>query len=265
MRNPVAAGKFYSVEPEDLAKEVDAFISPVEEQISAIGAVVPHAGYMFSGEVAGEVYSSIQFRETYIILGPNHTGGGERFSALYQNWKIPTGIVNVDRDLLSAIMERTSLLKIDEKAHIFEHSIEVQLPFIKSISPNAFIVPIVIKNGTMEEYQEVAKAITGAIQDKNRDAMIIASSDMSHYETRQSAGKKDRIAIKEIEKLDPEGLLNVVEQNSISMCGCVPAAVMLMCSKIMGAKQSKVIRYTDSGEVTDDDTSVVGYAGIVVY
>ncbi|MFH1552118.1 MAG: AmmeMemoRadiSam system protein B [Candidatus Omnitrophota bacterium] len=264
-RNPVVSGQFYPGDKETLLKELGGMIPDCSEKINAVGAIVPHAGYVYSGYVAGEVYAKLKPKTTYIILGPNHTGYGERFASCAESWSTPLGPVDVDKDLLAEMMRETGLIVEDSSAHAFEHSIEVQLPFIQKTSPEASIVPITVQYGNLSEYQELALAITSAIKKKNRDAIIIASSDMTHYESRKVAKEKDKKAIQAVLDLDAEKLLNVVEKNNISMCGYIPAGIMLMCAKSMGAKKAELVKYSDSGEMTGDTLQVVGYAGMIVY
>jgi AmmeMemoRadiSam system protein B len=264
MRQPVVSGQFYPADPGILSRDLDAMVPANVAKINAVGAVVPHAGYMYSGMVAGEVYARLMPKASYVILSPNHTGNGARFSASPESWMTPLGEVDLDVELLESIAGNTGLLESDQAAHAREHSIEVQLPFIQKISKGSKVVPITVSWGNIEEYSELAAAITAAIAATGRDAMIIASSDMTHYEPRTLAGEKDAEAIEAVLELDAGKLLNVVESRKISMCGCVPTAIMLMSAKDMGAHKAELIKYTDSGEVSGDTDEVVGYAGIVV-
>ncbi|MFH1395149.1 MAG: AmmeMemoRadiSam system protein B [Candidatus Omnitrophota bacterium] len=264
LREPQVAGQFYPAEKKELLETVIRSMAGGFHKINACGVVSPHAGYMYSGAVAGEVYSRIKPKNTYIILGPNHTGFGEPFAAFSGSWKTPLGLVHADTVLLKTIMNNTGLIVEDVSAHMYEHSIEVQLPFIQKISPEARIVPITVRHSNLEDLREIAEVITESLRKTKKDAVIVASSDMSHYETRQIASKKDKKAIEKIVELDPEGLLDVVEREDISMCGIIPTAIMLFCAKKMGACKAELIKYTDSGEVTGDTAQVVGYAGIIV-
>ncbi len=265
VRNPAVAGQFYSGDKEQLLKDLADMIPDCRDKKDAIGAVAPHAGYIYSGAVAGAVYANMMPKSTYVLLSPNHTGYGRRFAFSAEPWQTPLGTVDVDTDLLDAMCHRTSLLAEDETAHISEHSIEVHLPFIQRISPGAKIVPITVQYGNISEFQEVADAIAGAVTETKRDVVIIASSDMTHYESREAASKKDHLAIRKILDLNAEGLFSVVEEKNISMCGYIPTVIMLMCAKKLKAEQAKLIKYTDSGEMTGDTMQVVGYAGIIVY
>ena len=264
-REAYVAGQFYPGDKNRLIEELLDIIPENKNKINAIGAVSPHAGYTYSGAVAGEVYAKLNPKGTYVILSPNHSGYGADFAASAEPWRTPLGPVEIDRDLLGAAMRRTGLIVEDRTAHAFEHSAEVQIPFIQMTAPGAKIVPITVRYGSLDELKEVAEALAAAVKDKNGDALIISSSDMTHYESRQSAGRKDRMAIQKVLELDAEGLLDVVERNDISMCGYVPTAIMLMCAKALDASKAELVKYIDSGDVTGDTAQVVGYAGIVVY
>ncbi|MDP8298835.1 MAG: AmmeMemoRadiSam system protein B [Candidatus Tantalella remota] len=264
MRQPVVSGQFYPADPGTLSRDLDTMVPSNVGKINAVGAVVPHAGYMYSGAVAGEVYARLMPKATYVVLSPNHTGNGARFSASPESWMTPLGEVELDVELLENIAGNTALIEEDRVAHAREHSIEVQLPFIQKISKGSKVVPITVSWGNVEECAQLAGAITVAIAATGRNTMVIASSDMTHYESRALAGEKDAEAIEAVLELDAGKLLKVVEARNITMCGCVPTAIMLMCAKGMGAHKAELIKYADSGEVTGDTDEVVGYAGIVV-
>lgn len=264
-REPAVAGQFYPSDKKRLEKDLVQLIKPSSRTINAIGAILPHAGYVYSGHVAGEVYGKLAPKEIYVVLSPNHTGHGSRFAMSIETWKTPLGEVSIEQGLAKAMLDRTALLKEDSSAHMFEHSIEVQLPFIQTTSPAAKIVPMTILSGSVAELTEIAGAIADALAKKKDKAVIIASSDMTHYETRESASKKDKAAIGRILDLDPEGLLKIVRDMDISMCGYIPSVIMLMASKKLGATKAELVKYSDSGDVTGDTDQVVGYAGVIVY
>lgn len=264
-RRAAVSGQFYPGDKRRLNAELNDMIPESNEKIDVIGAVVPHAGYMYSGHVAGEVYSKIRPKSTYIIMSPNHTGYGEDFALSAEEWETPLGKVGVDAELIDKMMAKTDLLAIDESAHAHEHSVEVHIPFIQKTAPKAKIVPLTIKLNSMAHFKEIGNAVSSAIKETGRDAVIIASSDMSHYLPREIAREKDNIAIQKVLEMDPEGLLEVVHKEEISMCGFMPTTTMLICAKNLGAKNAELVRYTDSGDVSGDTLLVVGYAGIIVY
>ena len=267
IRNPVVAGQFYSGTKESLLKEVDKLISVSVQKRDAIGVISPHAGYAYSGPVAGLTLSSVKPKPVYIIMGPNHTGLGSPFSlSTSDSWVTPLGNITINKTLSEKILKNCQQISKDEFAHIQEHSIEVQLPILQMLQENFTIVPIVISSGSIEQYKEIGQAIAKSIKELKleKDVTIIASSDMTHYESQKSAQEKDSMAIDAILKLDEEALIERIEKFDISMCGCAPTAIMIAAAKSLGAKSAKLIKYQTSGDVSGDYSSVVGYAGIVI-
>jgi MEMO1 family protein len=267
VRNPAVAGQFYSGSKEPLAKEVRSLIKEPAKKIDAIGVLSPHAGYVYSGPVAGITLSSIEPKTHYIILGPNHTGLGSAFSmSASDSWKTPLGEVSINKALADMILKNCPDVKKDELAHIHEHSIEVQLPFLQVLQENFTFVPIVVSMAGLETYRKVGEAIAKSVKDLKleKDVTIIASSDMTHYESQDSAKDKDSRAIDAILKLDEKALVERVEEFEITMCGFAPAAIMITAAKKLGAKNAQLVRYQTSGDVSGDYSSVVGYAGIII-
>jgi len=266
IRKPVVAGQFYTANAARLEKEIKSYLEPEAKKIDAIGCVSPHAGYMYSGPVAGSVLSHIKPKNCYIILGPNHTGKGDRFGmGMDKNWMTPLGEVEIDNELAQAILDNSKLIKKDDACHMYEHSIEVQLPILQVLNRNFSFVPIVISQGTASEYIRIGEDIAEAIQKTKRNLTIIASSDMTHYESQLSAKKKDMLAIERIKALDIEGLIDTIEKYDISMCGYAPTAAMMSSAIKLGAKNTELIKYQTSGDTSGDYSSVVGYAGIIIY
>lgn len=265
-RNPIVAGKFYSAKAGRLEKDIEGYIEKKPKRINAIGCVSPHAGYIYSGGVAGKVFSSIQPKTTYVILGPNHTGMGIQFGLdANQSWLTPLGEVFIDQNLKEAILAKSKLIEEDSQCHAYEHSIEVQIPFLQMTNSDFKIVPIVISYSDLDDYIEIGDNIADAIKETKSDVVIIASSDMTHYETDESAKKKDKSAIDKILDLNVEEFLKEVHLKDISMCGYAPTAVMMTAAKKLGAKKTELVMYATSAEVSGDYNHVVGYAGIVVY
>lgn len=267
IRRPVVAGQFYPASKKTLENEVNGFLSAVLAKEDAIGVVSPHAGYMYSGPVAGKVLGSIKPKETYIIMGPNHTGTGAPFSLDTSNaWQTPLGDVAIEDKLAKAILSRSKYIEEDSGAHAGEHSIEVQLPFLMVLNKDFKFVPIVISYADIETYKAIGLEIAGAVKGLKLEGRvaIIASSDMTHYESRAEAKKKDDLAIEAILRLDEDELDRRVRASGISMCGYAPACIMLAAAKALGAKSAKLIDYKTSGDASGDYSSVVGYAGIVV-
>ncbi len=268
IRNPAVAGQFYSGSKESLLKEAGKLIGVApKEREDAIGVISPHAGYLYSGAVAGLTLSSIKSKPVYVIMGPNHTGLGSPFSlSASDSWATPLGNVTINKTLAEKILKNCSQISMDEFAHIQEHSIEVQLPILQMLQENFTIVPIVISSGSIEQYRKIGQAIAKSIKELKleKDLTIIASSDMTHDESQNSAEGKDSRAIDAILKLDEEELLERIEKFDISMCGSAPVAVMIIAAKSLGAKKAKLIKYQTSADASGDYSSVVGYAGIVI-
>ena len=268
IRNPAVAGQFYSGSKESLIKEAGKLTrSSPEKKEDAIGVISPHAGYAYSGSVAGLTLSSIIPKPIYVIMGPNHTGLGSPFSlSTSDSWATPLGNVTINKTLAEKILKNCSEIIEDEFAHIQEHSIEVQLPLLQTLQESFTIVPIVISLGKIEQYRKIGQAIAKSIKELKleKDVTIIASSDMTHYESQSSAEEKDSRAIDAILKLDEEALVERVRQFDISMCGYAPAAIMIVAAKLLGAKRALLIKYQTSADTSGDYSSVVGYAGIVI-
>ena len=267
IRNPAVAGQFYPGSTNALLREVESLIDSKAKKIDALGAVSPHAGYMYSGSVAGSVFSRLAPKKTYIIMGPNHTGLGERFGLdTNQSWKTPLGTVQIDRPLADEIKKFTHLVKDDNLSHIHEHSVEVQIPFLQVLQEKFTFVPITVSYATLDAYREVGAGIAKAVRSLGveKDITIIASTDMTHYEPQETAKKKDTSAIEAILALDEKMLVDRVSEYDITMCGYAPTAIMLTAVKELGAKHAKLIKYQTSGDTSGDYSSVVGYAGIVI-
>ena len=264
-RSPVVAGTFYPADAESLNAELDRLTPFIAKKKKVIGIISPHAGYIYSGAVAGELIATVTIPKKTIIIGPNHTGLGPVASIMPKGiWSLPNGTVNVDSDLAEKIVSNTKILTPDESAHQREHSIEVQIPFLLRQRSDIEIVPITLMGLSLEPCRELGHSIAKAIKSVDEDVLIVASSDMTHYESAESAERKDKMAIEKILALDPEGLLEVVIRNQISMCGVIPATVMLFAAKELGAEKTSLVRYTNSGEVSGDYKQVVGYAGMMV-
>ncbi|MBI4825889.1 MAG: AmmeMemoRadiSam system protein B [Nitrospirae bacterium] len=265
IRKPAVAGSFYPSSPSDLTEEVNGYVVHDAVKDKAIGIVSPHAGLMYSGAVAGAVYSRIKFPSTFIILSPNHTGLGSAVSMMASGeWQLPTGSLKIDEGLAKKILKASSLVEEDTLAHTMEHSIEVQLPFIIHFSSEVNIVPVTIMSDSAESCRMLGESLADAIHDTDYPVTIIASSDMSHYEEDSVARAKDNMAIQKIMSLDAEGLYRTVKKEHISMCGYAPVTAMLHAANRLGAKEARLVKYMTSGDVSGDYKHVVGYAGVIV-
>ena len=265
IREPVVAGQFYPASPSQLKAMIEELVDEKATKEEVIGLVSPHAGYIYSGPVAGAVISKIKFKDTFIIMGPNHTGSGKPLSIMTQGtWKTPLGEVEIDSELGKQILATSSYLQEDNVAHLYEHSIEVQLPFLQYFKPDIKLVPIILAYSSGATYKEIGKEIAKAIKDLNREVVIIASSDMTHYEPHESAKRKDAQAIEAMLDLNEDELLKRVEELNISMCGYAPAVSLISAAKELGAKGAELVRYQTSGDTSGDYSAVVGYAGIII-
>ena len=266
-RKPVVAGQFYPQTETSLKKMLSKLIDVESERQEVKGVIMPHAGYIYSGNVAGLTISKVDLKKTAIILGTNHTGSGEPFSIMTkESWMTPLGEVKIDIEIAEAILKESELLKEDSLAHLCEHSIEVEVPFLQYLKSDIKIVPIVVSGrAKIEEYQQLAKEIADGFKKIGRSALFVASTDFTHYESRESAEEKDRLAINAILALDEERLFGVVSENNISMCGVAPTCTLISICKNLGAKKAGLVKYQTSGDITGDYASVVGYAGLVIW
>lgn len=266
IRTPAVAGMFYPGTKVALEKELDRLIPAKDgEKINAIGIVSPHAGYIYSGPIAGKTIASVKIPKKIILLGPNHTGLGSRASVMCDGeWSLPNGTVSVDSCLAKKLLGSATIFKSDILAHLKEHSLEVQIPFLLHERDDISIVPVSFMGLSLEDCRIAGKAIAQAIMSASEDVLIVASSDMTHYESQSSAKEKDSKAIDRVLSLEPEGLMRVVRENDISMCGVLPVTVMLFAALELGAKKASLVTYATSGDVSGDYGSVVGYAGMVI-
>lgn len=268
LRRAAVAGRFYPAQPDELREEALAYLSPPgskHKAIHAIGCMAPHAGYMYSGHVAGALFASIEVPERCIVLCPNHTGVGRALSIICQGaWETPLGNIPVETELAQALRGRFPALEDDAAAHHAEHAIEVELPFLLLRQPQLKFVPIAVGTGRYEVLAELGHALADVIKGYAHDVLIVASSDMNHYESDAVTRIKDQQALERILTLDPRGLFDVVTQQSISMCGYGPAVTMLTAARMLGAKSSELVKYATSGDISGDRDRVVGYAGVVV-
>lgn len=264
-RLPAVAGQFYYGTPLKLKQQVENYIDKNSKKEKVIGVVSPHAGLIYSGNVAGAVYSLIDFPETFVLIGPNHTGIGPKISMMAKGeWEIPTGTFSIDDKISHKISINTPIVEKDVQAHMFEHSLEVQLPFIGYFSQTVKIVPILILSGSLEECKILGEGIAKAVRETNYSVVIVASTDMSHYVSDNVARNKDEKAIQKILSLDPESLYEIVLKERISMCGYLPVVSMIFAAKALGSRSARLVKYATSAEISGDYEHVVGYAGIVL-
>ncbi len=265
VRMPSVAGQFYQASKPALEKELSRLLDKKAQREDCLGAVSPHAGYIYSGMVAGGVLSRINFKDSFVILGPNHTGIGRPFAIMKSgSWQTPMGNIEIDADLAAHILKDSTYIEEDLSAHTHEHSIEVQLPFLQFIKRDFKFVPIIISSASLETFKKIGSQLAASIKRSTKEVVMIASSDMTHYEPHDLAKEKDKKAIDAILKLDEDKLMEEIKAHDITMCGFAPTIVMLSALKELGAKRAELVDYKTSGDTSGDYSSVVGYAGILI-
>ena len=276
VRQPCQAGAFYEGTAESLRRQIrNCFLHELgprklpdvakSDLKNIMGLVCPHAGYAFSGPVAAHAYYKLALDgkpDVVVILGPNHTGYGSPLAVMSEGfWRTPLGDVEIDTEIANKIVRESRIVDVDESAHRFEHSIEVQLPFLQYLYGSQFkIVPICFLMQDLDSVKEVGRAVSSVLMGKN--AVVIASSDMTHYEPQERALENDMMAIRTIESMNEDMFYSTVEKRGISACGYGPIAGLITAAKTMGAKEAKLLCYKTSGDVIGDYSSVVGYAAM---
>jgi len=290
VRMPAVAGRFYPRQPDQLRREVQRYLTAEtrggsklvgreahqstppaatdargEHLVTALGCIAPHAGYIYSGHVAGAVYSSLDIPRHCVILCPNHTGLGDPLDTMTRTpWLTPFGEVSADAQLGEALLQAFPILHEDASAHRAEHAIEVHLPFLQERQPKLVFLPIAIGTSGFDLLERFGEALASVVGARPEKTLIVASSDMNHYESDAVTRIKDAKAIERVLALDPRGLWEAVMTEDISMCGFGPAVVMLTAAKRLGASSATLVKYATSGDISGDREQVVGYAGIVV-
>ena len=276
VRRPTQAGAFYEGDAEALKTQIEnCFLQELGPKKlpkfnkkgprEVVGLVCPHAGYMFSGAVAVNAYYELAQDgkpDTVVILGPNHTGYGSALALMNEGvWRTPLGDVEIDGETANQIVQETRLVDVDDLTHRFEHSIEVQLPFLQYLYGSEFkFVPVCFQLQDLSSAVEVGKALVEVLASKN--AVVIASSDMTHYEPQGNAAAKDLAALKAVEAMDEKRFYSIIEAQNVTACGYGPIAAVITYAKGLGAKEAKLLCYKSSGDVTGDYSSVVGYAAV---
>jgi len=271
IRPPAVAGSFYPSERATLEQEIDSFASTAEAVAPqrAIACLVPHAGYIYSGHVAGAVYARLELPKRILLLGPRHYPRGARMAILSDGaWRTPLGDAALDSEFAAELKRQFPSLVEDEVAHAREHAIEVQLPFLQRIlgaKKNTFrFTPIALGPLRYEELAALGGAIASAIRASREAVLLIVSSDMNHYESDAITRVKDQKVIDELLALNARGLYDAVAREQISMCGFGPAVATLTAARLLGATKAELVRYATSGDVNGDRSAVVGYAGITI-
>jgi AmmeMemoRadiSam system protein B len=264
-REAMVAGRFYPGDPEELRCLIGSYIHKHTSLSEAKAVIVPHAGYIYSGSVAGKVFSSVKLPGRIILLGPNHSGKGADLAlSPAGTWNMPLGTVDIDSDINQRLLAECPELREDPLAHKNEHSLEVQLPFLQLLQPQFRFSAICIRTIQYTLLEKLGHTLARVTLAAKESVLLISSSDMTHYRTAEDASKQDQYAIDRILALDPRGLYETVLEKNISMCGFAPTVAVLVACRDLGASTGRLICYTNSGEASGDYNHVVGYAGITI-
>jgi AmmeMemoRadiSam system protein B len=266
IRPTAVAGTFYPGEPGELDRALAALIPKEAPRHDLLACISPHAGYLYSGAVAGRLFAHLRLPRRVVVIGPNHTGAGAHIAvAPHASWNTPFGDLPVDTELARMLIEAVPVAELDPRAHGREHSIEVQLPFLMRRRADLVVLPVCLKRLSADDCLELGAILAGIIRELDEPVGIVASSDMSHFLPADVARTQDHLAIDAALDRDPAGLYRVVHQNRISMCGVIPATVALAAANRLGAEGAHLVDYATSGDVTGDASSVVGYAGVCIH
>jgi len=265
IRQPAVAGQFYPGSGKELQQELVQLLPSGLPRNKVFGVISPHAGYCYSGATAGLLLASITIPRVVIVLGPNHHGVGAAAAlAPEDGWQTPLGVVPIEKRLAGLIQQELPEVQEDNAAHRREHSLEVQVPFLQQLRPDVAIVPLCLGFGDYAGCELLGRGLAAAVKAFGEEVLILASSDMTHYESADTARQKDTQALERILSLDPQGLVEVCRSKRITMCGVIPAATMLVAAKQLGATRAELLAYTTSGEITGDYRQVVAYAAVTV-
>jgi AmmeMemoRadiSam system protein B len=262
IRRAVVAGSWYPADPETLAREVDRYIAAAGEGPAgeAVALIAPHAGLMYSGPIAGHAYNLLRGRdiEIVVLVGPSHYVGFDGV-AIYERgaFETPFGLVPIAEHCAAAVAMGSREIGPHPSAHVREHSLEMQLPFLKRVLPDAEIVPLVMGHQRRETAYALGDAIAAAV--KGRRAVLVASTDLSHYQNAAAASKLDSRVIGQVQRFDPDGLMSLLETFPEHACGGGPTVSVMRAAKLLGARDARVLKYGDSGDVSGDKDAVVGY------
>lgn len=265
IRQPAVAGSFYPANPEELSSQLDFFLTARQDPKKVTGLIVPHAGYMYSGIVAGEVFATVEIPRQVVLLGPNHHGVGADIAVSgVDAWATPLGQVPVAESLRNQLVSNIPELTVDERAHEYEHSLEVMLPFLLKRQPEIQIVPISLGHISLPECLKLGVALARELKNWEEEVLLLASSDMNHFSDAVSNEKLDSLAIDAMTAYDPQRLYQVVRDNQISMCGVLATVIVMQAAYDLGARKCQLVRYAHSGQVNRDNSRVVGYAGLTL-
>ena len=265
IRRPAVAGSFYPANPKELSTQLDSLLKVETEASNVRGIVVPHAGYVYSGAVAGEVFAAAEIPKQVILIGPKHYAAGANIAVSGANaWATPLGTVPIAAALRDQLVDNIIALTVDDQAHSEEHSLEVMLPFLLRRQPDLQIVPIALGQLSLTDCLQLGAEIGQVVKNWKEDVLFLASTDMNHFSSAKLSKKLDFLAIDAMLAYDLQRLYRVVRENRISMCGVLPTIVVMKAAYALGARKCQLIRYAHSGQVNGDNSRVVGYAGLTL-
>lgn len=270
IREPAVAGQFYPGTAKAVATALDRLLpaAPIQRRAKAI--IAPHAGWMYSGPTAGIVYGNVEIPDRVVLIGPNHRGLGSRYAVFAEgSWRLPSGMIPVAQDVTAALLAECHQLTADERAHQLEHSLEVQVPFLQRLNPRVRIAPVLIggswpEAGGRGELRRIGEALANVVTRLAEPVLLVASTDLNHYESQATSNAKDRRALDAVVGLDEDELMRRVTAEEISMCGVAPTYIALIAAKKLGATRAEVLDYRTSGDVSGDFQRVVGYGAVVI-
>lgn len=265
IRQPAVSGQFYPSSPAELRSLVNRLLIAGRGVEAVRAIVVPHAGYVYSGAVAGQVFAECDIPSRVVLIGPNHHGRGERIAvSAAEAWKTPLGDIPVDDALRRRLLKSVAGLELDDDAHRFEHSLEVMLPFLLGRRADVAIVPIALRALNFEDCCRLGEALATVLADDPDEVLLLASSDLNHFSPAETNEKLDALAIQAMTDYDLQELYQVVRRNRISMCGILPVVTVMQAARRLGASTCRLVRYAHSGMISGDNSSVVGYAGLTL-
>ncbi len=265
IRQTAVAGSFYPADPGALGAQLDGLLDVQESRKKVRAVIVPHAGYVYSGAIAGAVFSRIEIPRKVILIGPNHTGVGPACSVCSSDsWATPFGPVAVAAVLRQRLLEAIPVMEADMLAHHYEHSLEVMLPFLQRVCSDVEIVPIILGGLSLNDALTLGDELAKVLAREEDDVLLLASSDMNHFESAAETERRDHLAIAAMEAYAPERLHQVVMDNRISMCGVLPVIAIMQAAQRLGATTCELVKYGHSGQVNGDNSRVVGYAGLII-
>lgn len=270
IRPSAVAGQFYPSSSSEVDTALNALIHPASTKRKAVAVVSPHAGWMYSGQTAGLIYSNVEIPDRVILVGPNHHGVGSHYAVYSAGaWRTPVGDVPVAEPLACALLDSCELLAEDTHAHAQEHSLEVQLPMLLRANPHVRIVPVLIggnwpESGGRRDLRDIGAAIAQVVREYGKPMLLIASTDLNHYEDQETSKVKDKLVLDAIVHLDEDALMDRVIDVGVSMCGVASTYIVLHAAKKLGAKHAELLDYRTSGDVSGDFAKVVGYGAVVI-